>query len=99
MMDKYCVCGMTGMLAEQFTVDGPKLHLYNSSTQHWDKLMNWQHTTMYLFFGLAGATSLTIHSASAAPLALDRLLLGLAFFNEGKTIKDLVCNSPMISDD
>ncbi|XP_017334605.1 transmembrane protein 45A isoform X2 [Ictalurus punctatus] len=74
---------IVGMLGEQFTVDGPKLHLYDSSTQHWEKLMNWQHTTIYLFFGLAGATSLTVHSTSAAPLALDRLLLGLAFFNEG----------------
>ncbi|XP_062853132.1 transmembrane protein 45A [Trichomycterus rosablanca] len=72
-----------GILAEQFAVNGPKFHLYDSSTQHWEKLMNWQHTAMYLFFALAGATSLIVHCTDAAPLALDRLLLGLAFFNEG----------------
>ncbi|XP_026854661.2 transmembrane protein 45A [Electrophorus electricus] len=72
-----------GMLAEQFAAGGPKFHLYNSSTEHWDKLMNWQHTSMYLFFALAGAMSLIVHSTDAAPLALDRLMMGLAFFNEG----------------
>lgn len=39
---------------------------------------------MYLFFGLAAAVSLVIHATEAAPLALDRLMLALAFFNEGK---------------
>ncbi|XP_072539149.1 transmembrane protein 45A isoform X2 [Salminus brasiliensis] len=73
---------LIGILGEQFAAGGPKFHLYDSSTQHWYQLMNWQHTTMYLFFALAGATSLTVHSIDGAPLALDRLLLGLAFFNE-----------------
>ncbi|XP_016337369.1 transmembrane protein 45B-like [Sinocyclocheilus anshuiensis] len=72
-----------GMLAEQFLAGGPKFQLYDSSTQHWEQLMNWQHTTMYLFFAIAGAISLTVHSTDIAPLALDRMLLGLAFFNEG----------------
>jgi len=72
-----------GMLAEQLLAGGPKFQLYDSSTQHWEQLMNWQHTTMYLFFAIAGAISLTVHSTDIAPLALDRMLLGLAFFNEG----------------
>ncbi|KAM3875627.1 transmembrane protein 45A [Diretmus argenteus] len=72
-----------GMMAEQFVSDGPKLQLYDVAEQHWDHLMNWQHATMYLFFGLAGAVSLIIHTTEAAPLALDRLMLALAFFNEG----------------
>ncbi|XP_036397172.1 transmembrane protein 45A-like [Megalops cyprinoides] len=74
---------MIGMLAEQFAVGGPRLHLYDYASQHWDQLMNWQHATMYLFFGLAGAVSLTVHATEAAPLALDRMMLGIAFFTEG----------------
>lgn len=49
--------------------------------------MNWQHSTMYLFFGLAATVSLIIHTTEAAPLALDRLMLAVAFFNEGKKRK------------
>ncbi|KAG9349340.1 hypothetical protein JZ751_027783 [Albula glossodonta] len=72
-----------GMLAEQFVADGPRLHLYDYSGHHWGRLMNWQHATMYLFFGLAGGISLTVHATGSAPLALDRLLLSVAFFTEG----------------
>lgn len=42
---------------------------------------------MYLFFGLAASVSLIIHTTEAAPLALDRLMLAIAFFNEGKEEK------------
>lgn len=72
-----------GILAEQFA-DGPRLQLYNSAEKHWEDIMNWQHSTMYLFFGLAGIVSLVVHTTDIAPLALDRLMLAIAFFNEGK---------------
>lgn len=72
-----------GMFAEQLFAGGPKFQLYNSSTQQWEQLMIWQHTTMYLFFAIAGATAAIVHTTDIAPLALDRMLLGLAFFNEG----------------
>lgn len=72
-----------GMLAEQFAADGPRLHLYDFAEKHWQHLMNWQHATMYLFFGLAGTVTLIIHTTEAAPLALDRLMLAIAFFNQG----------------
>ncbi|XP_076578522.1 transmembrane protein 45A [Chaetodon auriga] len=72
-----------GMMAEQFLADGPKLQLYDFAEKHWENLMNWQHATMYLFFGLAGTVTLIIHTTEAAPLALDRLMLAIAFFNEG----------------
>lgn len=72
------------MLAEQFLAGGPRLHLYDVVEKHWEDLMNWQHATMYLFFGLAGTVSLIVHTTEAAPLALDRLMLAIAFFNEGK---------------
>uniref|UniRef100_A0A3Q1GV85 Transmembrane protein 45a n=1 Tax=Acanthochromis polyacanthus TaxID=80966 RepID=A0A3Q1GV85_9TELE len=74
---------IVGILAEQFIANGPKFQLYNVTESHWQDLMNWQHSTMYLFFGLAGAVSLIIHTTEAAPLALDRLMLAIAFFNEG----------------
>ncbi|CAL8255422.1 unnamed protein product [Merluccius merluccius] len=74
---------VVGMLAEQFAANGPQLQLYDTSENHWKDLMNWQHATMYLFFSLAGATSLVVHATDAVPLALDRLAMALAFFNEG----------------
>ncbi|XP_029004789.1 transmembrane protein 45A [Betta splendens] len=74
---------LVGMLAEQFAAGGPRLHLYDFAEKHWEQLHNWQHATMYLFFGLAGMVSLVIHATETAPLALDRLMLALAFFNEG----------------
>lgn len=72
------------MLLEQFAADGPKLQLYDFAEKHWQDLMNWQHATMYLFFGLAAMVSLIIHTTEAAPLALDRLMMAVAFFNEGE---------------
>ncbi|XP_068175499.1 transmembrane protein 45A [Antennarius striatus] len=72
-----------GILAEQFLANGPRFQLYDSTERHWVSLMIWQHSTMYLFFGLAGALSLIIHTTEAAPLALDRIMLAVAFFNEG----------------
>lgn len=74
---------VVGILAEQYAANGPAFHLYNSVEKQWDDLMNWQHSTMYLFFGLMGAGSLVVHTTDAAPLALDRLMLALAFFTEG----------------
>lgn len=74
------------MLAEQFVADGPSLKLYDFTEKHWEQLMNWQHATMYLFFGLSGTVSLIIHTTDAAPLALDRLMLAIAFFNEGNLL-------------
>ncbi|KAM8875385.1 transmembrane protein 45A isoform 2-T6 [Spinachia spinachia] len=76
-------CSLVGMLAEQFAAGGPSLRLYDAAGKHWEQLMNWQHATMYLFFGLAAAASLLVHTTDAAPLALDRLMLAVAFFNEG----------------
>lgn len=75
-----------GMLAEQFAAGGPRLQLYDFAEKHWEQLMNWQHATMYLFFGLAATVSLIIHTTESAPLALDRLMLAIAFFNEGNIL-------------
>ncbi|KAL3047950.1 transmembrane protein 45A [Trematomus bernacchii] len=77
------LCSVVGMLLEQFAAQGPALQLLDSSQHHWVFLMNWQHSTMYLFFSLWAAVSLIVQSSEAAPLALDRLMLAVAFFNEG----------------
>ncbi|XP_034736720.1 transmembrane protein 45A [Etheostoma cragini] len=76
-------CSFVGMLAEQFAADGPRLQLYNVAEKHWQYLMNWQHATMYLFFGVAATVNLVVHTTEVAPLAMDRLMLAIAFFNEG----------------
>ncbi|MGH0145044.1 UNVERIFIED_CONTAM: hypothetical protein FKN15_014503 [Acipenser sinensis] len=71
------------MMAEQFVPDGPQLKLYNYEDKHWDHLMNWQHATMYLFFGISAAVSITVHTTGVVPIAFDRLLLAIAVFVEG----------------
>ncbi|KAK6485423.1 transmembrane protein 45A-like [Huso huso] len=74
---------LVGMMAEQFVPDGPQLKLYNYDDKHWDHLMNWQHATMYLFFGISAAVSITVHTMGVVPIAFDRLLLAIAVFVEG----------------
>lgn len=46
--------------------------------------MNWQHATMYFFFGLSGAADIISYTARhVVPPGLDRLFGGLALFIEG----------------
>lgn len=72
-----------GIMAEQFVPDGPHAHLYNSDSQSWVKLMNWQHSTMYLFYGISGIADVLSMSSLPVPPGLDRLALSLALFVEG----------------
>ncbi|OXB81253.1 UNVERIFIED_CONTAM: hypothetical protein H355_014297, partial [Colinus virginianus] len=74
---------LIGMLAEQFVPDGPHLYLYSGEKRDWVKLMNWQHTTMYLFYGLSGVVDIFTYSCSVVPRGLDRLMLSIAVFVEG----------------
>lgn len=69
-----------GIMAEQFVPDGPHAHLYNEG---WVKLMNWQHSTMYLFFGISGIADVLTMSSLPVPAGLDRLGLSIALFVEG----------------
>ena len=69
------------MLAEQFVPDGPHLHL--SHEDHWVKLSNWQHSTMYLFFGVSGVVDVLTSLLTHIPLGLDRLVMAVAAANEG----------------
>lgn len=73
------------MLAEQFVPDGPHLHLYHEN--HWIKLMNWQHTTMYLFFGVSGIVDMLTLLVTHVPLGIDRLVLAVAVFTEGNSVE------------
>ncbi|XP_058400800.1 transmembrane protein 45B [Diceros bicornis minor] len=81
-----------GILAEQFVPDGPHLHLY--SEDHWIKLMNWQHSTMYLFFAVSGVTDMLTYLSAHTPLGVDRLLMALATFTEGFLFYYHVHNRP-----
>ena len=72
-----------GIMVEQFVVDGPHARLYDHSSGSWVKLMNWQHSTMYLFFGIAGFANVIATSLKSMPLGIDRMSISLALFVEG----------------
>nr|XP_019941401.1 PREDICTED: transmembrane protein 45B-like isoform X1 [Paralichthys olivaceus] len=72
-----------GIMVEQFVVDGPHAHLLNTDNKSWVKLMNWQHSTMYLFFGISGIALVISTKSKQAPLGVDRLALSMALFVEG----------------
>ncbi|XP_008405817.1 transmembrane protein 45A [Poecilia reticulata] len=79
----FLFCSVIGMICEQYAANGPMLHLYDFAEKHWEQLHIWQHTTMYLFFFLAAVVSLILHTTKALPVALDKLMLAIAFFVEG----------------
>ncbi|NWY15010.1 TM45B protein, partial [Aphelocoma coerulescens] len=87
---------LVGMLAEQFVPDGPHLHLYSGERRDWVKLMNWQHTTMYLFYGLSGVVDVLTYISQAVPRGLDRLMLAVAVFVEGCLFYYHVLHRPML---
>ncbi|XP_074833046.1 transmembrane protein 45B-like [Carettochelys insculpta] len=90
------IFALIGMLAEQFVPDGPHLYLYSGEERSWVKLMNWQHTTMYLFYGLSGVVDVLTYSPLKMPLGLDRLMLSVAVFVEGFLFYYHVLHRPML---
>ncbi|KAM4619955.1 transmembrane protein 45B [Polymixia lowei] len=72
-----------GIMVEQFVVDGPHAHLYDKDRGAWVKLMNWQHGTMYLFFGIAGIACVLSTASKSVPVGIDRVALSVALFVEG----------------
>lgn len=70
-----------GIMVEQFVPDGPHAHLVTDG--EWVKLMNWQHSTMYLFFGMAGFALVACSAFRLVPAGVDRLALSIALFVEG----------------
>ncbi|KAI1903761.1 hypothetical protein AGOR_G00030550 [Albula goreensis] len=83
-----------GIMAEQFVPDGPHGHLYNQEAKSWVKLMNWQHSTMYLFYGISGIADVLSMTSLPIPPGLDRLALSLALFVEGFLFYFHVHNRP-----
>uniref|UniRef100_H0X3A4 Transmembrane protein 45B n=2 Tax=Otolemur garnettii TaxID=30611 RepID=H0X3A4_OTOGA len=81
-----------GILGEQFVPDGPHLHLYHA--HGWVKLMNWQHSTMYLFFAVSGITDMVTYLLNHVPLGVDRLVMAMAVFAEGFLFYFHVHNRP-----
>lgn len=71
-------------MVEQFVVSGPHARLYDRENSSWVKLMNWQHSTMYLFFGISGIVLIASTASKLLPVGVDRLALSLALFVEGK---------------
>ncbi|KAE8592086.1 hypothetical protein XENTR_v10018645 [Xenopus tropicalis] len=87
---------LIGILAEQFVPDGPHMHLVNGEDHSWVKLMNWQHTTMYLFYGISGVVDILTFLPLNLPRGLDRLSLGIAVIIEGLLFYYHVHNRPAL---
>ncbi|XP_007442776.1 transmembrane protein 45B [Python bivittatus] len=85
-----------GILAEQFVPDGPHLYLYSGQPRSWVKLMNWQHSTMYLFFGISGAADIITYSLTKMPIGLDRFMFAISFFVEGFLFYFHISHRPML---
>ncbi|KAI5943266.1 Transmembrane protein 45B [Manis javanica] len=81
-----------GILGEQFVPDGPHLHLTHEN--HWVKLMNWQHCTMYVFFMASGITDMLTCLVTHVPLGVDRLVMAMAAFTQGFLLHYHVHNRP-----
>lgn len=48
--------------------------------------MNWQHSTMYLFFAISGITDMLTYLVNHIPLGVDRLVMAVAAFTEGNLV-------------
>lgn len=86
-LDSTCLawcCPVPGIMVEQFVESGPHAHLYDQEQKSWVKLMNWQHSTMYLFFGIFGIVLAIATSSKLLPVGVDRLALSIALFVEGE---------------
>lgn len=82
-------CPLSGIMVEQFVPDGPHAHLYSNEHSEWVKLMNWQHSTMYLFFGIYGIVLVASTATKLLPFGVNRLALSIALFVEGKAVEKL----------
>uniref|UniRef100_A0A8C6XFC7 Transmembrane protein 45B n=1 Tax=Naja naja TaxID=35670 RepID=A0A8C6XFC7_NAJNA len=80
----------------QFVPDGPHFYLYRGQPRSWVKLMNWQHSTMYLFLLISGAVDIITYSTTLMPLGMDRFMLGIALFVEGFVFHYHISLRPML---
>nr|CAB3267104.1 transmembrane protein 45B [Phallusia mammillata] len=73
-----------GILVELFYPGAPMGRLHDSASGNFTHPMNWQHATMYFFFGLSGITDIIAFEAKhVVPPGLDRIGGALALFIEG----------------
>ncbi|XP_003418992.1 transmembrane protein 45A [Loxodonta africana] len=73
---------LSGMTWEQFVPGGPHLTLYDYEEGQWNQLLEWQHCTMYFFFGLFGVTNILCYTSCSLPVSLAKLMMSNAFFVE-----------------
>jgi len=72
-----------GILVELYYPGAPMGQIHNSEGKFTGP-MNWQHATMYFFFGISGLADVISYSARhVVPPGLDRFFGGLALFIEG----------------
>ncbi|XP_054830692.1 transmembrane protein 45B-like [Eublepharis macularius] len=90
------LCALIGMLAEQFGPDGPQLKLYNDEKKQWVRLVRWQHTTIYLFYGISGVMDMVASRTKVLPGAMDRMVLSLALFVESFQLYYHIQNQVML---
>ncbi|XP_062995578.1 transmembrane protein 45B-like [Elgaria multicarinata webbii] len=76
------IASFIGIITEQFN-SGTYFQVYNEEDHKWVNLSAWQHTTVFLFFLIAGMMGLLQQCKLQIPLGLDYLLLSVAFFTEG----------------
>ncbi|XP_078481394.1 transmembrane protein 45B-like [Ciona intestinalis] len=72
-----------GIILELFFTGPPHGSLYDHNGR-FTHANNWQHATMYFFFGISGVADIVSHTARhVLPAGIDRLFGGLALFIEG----------------
>jgi len=76
-------CVTIGMLIELFYPGSPVGKLYDNDGQFY-KPMNWQHSTMYLFFGMYGVADVaSVLGQGIVPEGIERFFGGIALYVEG----------------
>lgn len=72
-----------GILIELFYPGSPVGHLYDNDGMFY-KPMNWQHSTMYLFFGMYGVADVaSVLGQGVVPEGIERFFGGVALYVEG----------------
>nr|XP_060642938.1 transmembrane protein 45B-like [Anolis sagrei ordinatus] len=80
------IIGFLGAVLEQCVPGGPFFNLYNETTHQWGALNVWQHSTMYMFFAMAGVVGFLTQCKFQIPVGLDHFMFSLALFNENLLI-------------
>ncbi|XP_005386354.1 PREDICTED: transmembrane protein 45A-like [Chinchilla lanigera] len=74
------ILALTGICGSLLFTGGSHLPLYEGN--HWNKLKDWHHSTVYLFIGLVGVANILCFTVSSLPVSLTKLMMSNAFFVE-----------------